>query len=460
MVATVLALLIAQLGNPWALGLTTPPTAAGSFAASAPQVISAQNNPLQVLPESFPSIDEVAKQNTIQVPVNSESPSIQGLSSAWSIAPTARSFIDQPPNPLFSQSNPFTLSGFQQPVVEGLPLEPQLETHAQLQPSLQGTTIGQLLQPATTPSPIESQIENGDVTVFAPSVQTERESRLRRFFRRRAGPDLGIGFERVMFAPMVLDTAISSPNVGLRMRADYGLNAPDRLEYLWARAGRGPRPETRLDLIDTVYRSELGNSQAAFISEMSMRALNPEQNGNTVGFGDMLLGGKALVYDGRCTKISTIFLTHLKTGSVRRGLGTGHVSLEPGMLLRHKLSDATYFHSELKYRLPIAASAGFGGDVLTTGYGLSTVWKDSDQYALMPTFEVKTHSFLFGSQTRSDGSVERVNGVTAVELFPGMRCVSSKSNVGTWEAGIAGGVTCCDSEWFDSRFVLDLRWLW
>ncbi len=438
MVATVLALLIAQLGIP-----------AGQRPRSVDEAMHA-------IPAAFPPIDQVA-----QNPASVEQ-QLQTEKSAGSQLALPR---DQPTRWIYSEFNPFGLIGYQQPVVEELPWDPLFQPEV----SSSIAVPSPLSDFAVTPSPVsgmalppsvflESEVVNNHVD-NARSFNLPRRL-ANQFFRRHSGPDFGIGYERVMFAPMVLDTAISSPYVGLRVRADYGLSAPDRLEYVWAKAGRGPGPETRLDLIDTVYRSELGNAQAALITELSMRSLNPEQNGNTVGFGDMVVGGKALVYDGKCTKLSTLFLTYLKTGSPSRGLGTGHVALEPGVLLRHKMSDATYFHSELKYRLPIAASDGFGGDLLTSGYALSTVWKDTDQYAVMPTLEVTTTSFLFGARTLEDGTVQRVNGTTAVDIYPGMRCVFSNSNAGTWEAGFSAGVTCFDRDWFDSRFVIDLRWLW
>ncbi len=49
------------------------------------------------------------------------------------------------------------------------------------------------------------------------------------------------------------------------------------------KAGNGPSPESRVDLIDTIFRTEIGNEKAGFISEMRMRSLDPTVNGNTVG---------------------------------------------------------------------------------------------------------------------------------------------------------------------------------
>lgn len=89
--------------------------------------------------------------------------------------------------------------------------------------------------------------------------------------------------------------------------------------------------------------------------------------------------------------------------------------------------------------------------------GVSTVWRDSDQYALIPTLEFRTYSFLFGEKTLPTGVTQRVDGVTAVDVFPGLRCAFCKSSMGLWEIGMAGGVTCADKDWFDSRLVLDLR---
>jgi hypothetical protein len=231
-----------------------------------------------------------------------------------------------------------------------------------------------------------------------------RRGPVRKLLRRRLQSDFGLGYERIPFAPLVLDTALTSPYMGFRIRSDRGMNAPDRLEYLWGKAGSGPAPESRVDLIDTIYRTELGNEKAGFISEMRMRSLDPTINANTVGFGDMLVGGKLLVYESTCTKVSTIFLTHLNTGPERKGLGRGHVALEPGVLAMRKWNDRTYLFGEWKYHVPLGATPGFSGDIFKTGWGIATIWHDTDCYAMIPTFEIQTHSFLFGGRTLPDGA--------------------------------------------------------
>ncbi|MFO1065050.1 MAG: hypothetical protein U0892_14390 [Pirellulales bacterium] len=280
----------------------------------------------------------------------------------------------------------------------------------------------------------------------------------REHLRPRFGSDQGIGFERVMFAPNALDTAISSSNVGVRFTSARGLGTPDRAEYFWRSGSRGPGNESRVDVMNTQFRSELGNELGAAIMELNMRALNPTVNDNTIGFGDIAVGAKATLFNGRCTKVATIFRSYFATGPTDNGLGTGHISLEPGLLLRHQTSERTYWHGEMKYWLPLGGTPGIAGDVLKTGAGVSTIWRDSDRLAVLPTFEVQTLTFLFGGATDPSGIRHRVNGDTAVELIPGARWVLGPGGgLGLWELGTAGAFSIADRDWFDTRLMIDLR---
>lgn len=286
-----------------------------------------------------------------------------------------------------------------------------------------------------------------------------RWRRVKHWLGRRAGCDYGLAYERVMVAPIMTETALGVPSAGLRFRYNRGASSPDRLEYLWARSGKGPGPESGVDMFDSVFRTELGNARAVVISEISMRSLDPERAPNTTGFGDMVVGGKTLLFDGKCSKLSSIFLSYLNTGPADRGLGTGHVSLEPGLLGLHQWSEQTFLHGAIQYRIPISGSRGFAGDVLTTSWAVSSVWQDSDAYAWIPVLEIQTHSFLFGAQTLPDGSIRRVDGTTALDILPGSRWALGQSAFGLCELGLSGGFRCSDSDWFDSRMMMDIRWV-
>lgn len=293
-----------------------------------------------------------------------------------------------------------------------------------------------------------------------PLRQIRLAGRVANFLSRRTGCDLGIGHERVMYAPHVVETAIGTSNTGILIRADRGLSTPDRLEAIWAAPARGPSAETRVDILDTVFRMDVGNNKLMAMTDYTMRSVNPERNDNTTGFGDMVLGAKATLFDGPSTKVSSVFRTYLKTGPADRGLGTGHVSLEPGFLLRHQLNQHTYFHGEAKYWLPIAGTPAVAGDVLKLGAALSTVWKESDTMALLPTLEFSSYTFLSGSATQASGIRRHVNGEFAGELYPGLRCVHGPGNeLGLLEYGFASGIVFADDGWFDSRLVFDIRFV-
>jgi hypothetical protein len=310
---------------------------------------------------------------------------------------------------------------------------------------------------------VESILKNPAAAHPEPRQRWSKRDPLERLgglVRRKTGWDLGLGSERVMFAPMVVETAMGTPHSGLQIRSGRGLATPDRLEYIWATPSRGPSAESSVDILDTVLHMELGNEKAMAITEMSMRSLNPERNDNTVGFGDMVVGARATLMDGRCTKVASVFRTYIKTGPADRGLGTGHVSLEPGMLVRHQWSQYTFFHGEVKYWLPIAGTPGTAGDVLKAGAAVSTVWHETDTFALMPTLEFSSLTFLSGAATNLDGSSRRVNGEFVGEIYPGLRCVwGPGGDLGLIEYGVSPGFILADEGWYDSRLIFDIRFV-
>lgn len=276
-------------------------------------------------------------------------------------------------------------------------------------------------------------------------------------FRAARSRDRGIGYERVMFAPNVLDTAIATPHVGFRYQLDYGLKAPDRAEYFWSKSPSGPAGNQAVNTQDLSVRLAIGNDKAMALTQYTLRSLDPDVAGNTTGMGDMVVGAQALLLDGKRTKLATLFRTYIATGSAQRGLGTGHTSLEHGLLARYCWSPETYLFGECKYWIPINGTSGTSGDVLSTGWGISSIASESDVYAFMPTLEVRTLTFLFGGQSTPNG-MQSIDGLTAVELYPGARFVLGPgSDTGLCEFGCAAGVTLADDRWFDTRWVFDVR---
>lgn len=291
------------------------------------------------------------------------------------------------------------------------------------------------------------------------------------FFRRlgsalrRSRERAGIGRERVALAPFEIEASQPSNNLLMRFESVYGLQYPDRSEYFWARTsalsrGKGPPLiEKSVDYQDLRFRMEAGGAKFSATTEVYLRNLNPVVNGNTGGFGDMNVATKLVMVDGADWQISQVFRTYILTGAVNKGLGVGHVSLEPGVLLRYRQSDLTYWHGELKFWWPIAGDFEQAGEVLKYGFGASHLLYDSDRFAIMPTAEFGGLIFLDGLKTLyPSGVAAPVDGDFVINFFPGVRIVQDTGgDLGLLEWGAGGGFTIGSNGWYNGLLRVDMR---
>ena len=273
--------------------------------------------------------------------------------------------------------------------------------------------------------------------------------------------DFGVGHDRVMLAPFFIE--VTQPFNHYRARVDdvAGLQFPSRAEYFWAAPPKGrTKPEQSVDYQDFRLQIETGNDQFSLATELPIRLLDPVVNDNTGGFSDMTLTQKAVLVNGDYWQISQLFRTYFNTGSARKGLGTGHISLEPGVLGRYKWSEQTYLHGELLYWIPVGGSDPvFAGERLRSGIGISTVLYETDMFAAIPTFELAGWYFFDGAKRYPDGTVANVDGEGFVNLHPGVRFVlGPRGDLGLFEVGVAGGLGIGDARLYDSLLRVDLRW--
>lgn len=158
------------------------------------------------------------------------------------------------------------------------------------------------------------------------------------------------------------------PQTMLRLRWDSGRNMtqPDRSEVYWAQIGtKGPgRPETSVDNNELFLYSEAATGRFSFFTELSFRGWEGQVNGSGSGFGDMRIGTKTLMIDTEYVQLTLMFRTFLPTGSAGKGAGTGHVSLEPALIMAAKLHPDTYFQGQIGQWIPISGSPGAAGGVL------------------------------------------------------------------------------------------------
>jgi len=271
----------------------------------------------------------------------------------------------------------------------------------------------------------------------------------------------GIGRERVMHAPFEIDTTQPFGNFAVKTLMYTGQQLPDRAEFFWSRAGgRGPAlPETLVNFQEVRLKLELGKGKFSTTTEVPFRWVDPERNRNHSGLGDLTTATKTVLLDGESWQITQFFKTYFNTGSPSMGLGTGHISLEPGFLFRYRWSESTYLHSEVKYLFPLGADPLFAGEVLRYGLGISHLWLENDEIAILPTFEFVGWSISGGQATNPLGVPIQTDGTHIFNVYPGLRIVhDTNSDLGLLEIGVRGGFPVSPHRWQDGSVGVELRW--
>lgn len=283
--------------------------------------------------------------------------------------------------------------------------------------------------------------------------------RLFGFDLHRTSLDVGIGHDRVMHAPFEIDTTQPLTHHRGRFTASYGTRFPDRSEYFWRAANFfGPLPEVSVDWMEMRVVSETGGEKFSMFTEYPLRMLDPVVNGNTSGFGDMVIGNKAVLIDGNDWQVTQIMRTSMITGSFPKGLGVGHVSMEPGLLGRFRWSDETYLHFQAKYNIPIAGSPFVAGQVFIYGFGLSHVYYETDTFAFIPTFEYLGYAFLNGQKTTPGGIQVTANGDHFNKIVPGARFVLGPAgDLGLFELGVYASFSTSSDGLYSHRIGADVR---
>ncbi|WP_372895580.1 hypothetical protein [Stieleria sp.] len=287
--------------------------------------------------------------------------------------------------------------------------------------------------------------------------------RTARAMRSQAGRDVGVGVERLPFALFEIDASQPSNNFRLRFESARDWEFADRVEYFWSRIGKkGPEftnPltfEPSVDYQDIRLSFEVGGSRFSATTELPLRFIDPTILSNTGGMGDMAITTKTVLLDGDSLQLTQVLRNQLATGSAKRGLGNGHVSMEPGFVASYKWSDRTLIHNELKLWFPIGGEPGFSGPVLRYGMGFANVLYDSDTFAILPTFELVGWSILTGQKSVGLPNPQSIDGENIINLYPGLRIV--RDNGRLFELGINGGVSVTERHWYRSVLRLDLRW--
>jgi hypothetical protein len=322
----------------------------------------------------------------------------------------------------------------------------------------------------SAPAPVPMKIEEGGMQGPEPI-----EIQPMNFFNRwLAGPrkvdgvdDRGIGYERVATAPFVIDITQPMNQWAFRIDAAYHWKYPDEADYFFARptslGGKGPAAETSADYQDYTFISEMGNSSASARLALPVRQIDGDINGDTAGMGDIQLTTKVVLLTGERLKITQFLDTYVPTGAAGKGLGTGHVSMEPGFLASYRWSDETFFHAEAKYLIPIPTSPGEAGTILTWGFGMSHLLYDGDLFAVIPTAELVCYTIFNASETSAlpVPTIQTVEHEVIPTLHFGVRVVSDRfRDIGTVEFGLSTGFNLGASGWYEELLRTEIRVLY
>lgn len=241
-----------------------------------------------------------------------------------------------------------------------------------------------------------------------------------------------------MAAPGYVDFAVPVSQFRLRFDSAYDNNRPDRAEFFYAKCGcfamlpagnplRDPRapgpplPETKVDYQEIrPYLEYAFNNRFSTFFEAPVRFINPEQNANEAGIGNLVAGFKYAAVACPDQYLTFQFAVAAPTGDADRGLGNNLTSLEPGILWMRQLTDRIVWHNELRDWIPIGGT-DFAGNVLRYGTAVSFLAYNTQNFRVYSISELVGWTALGGKEASFDGNVTSASGDTIVNAKGGIR---------------------------------------
>jgi hypothetical protein len=258
-----------------------------------------------------------------------------------------------------------------------------------------------------------------------------------------------------------IDNAIPGNVFRLRYDTAYDFTRASRAEFFYAAAGPGrrglPLVEQRIDYQEvSAYGEHLLLPRLSLFILKPLRLLNPEVNSDHSGLGDLQAGCKYAFWQDEATTVTFQFRTYIPTGNVQQGLGTGHVSLEPGFLFFHNLTGRLALAGEFEYWIPVGGT-DFAGDILIYGAGLQYNVYRSEKTYLTPVAECIGWTVLSGKE-----SVVFPSGAALVRSAAGDTILNGKLGcrvgLGTHADMYMGyGQALTGERWYRDIFRAELR---
>lgn len=225
-----------------------------------------------------------------------------------------------------------------------------------------------------------------------------------------------------------IDSALPRNIFGLRFEGDYDNRQPTRATYLFAKGGLPGStgftlPETRVDTLQLTSIAEYALTPwFSVFMEAPYRWISPEVNDYQTGSGDVCYGLKLCTWSSNGL-IATVLLRLYQPTAAHDTLGTGHWSLEPGLLAAYQFSPTVRLEGEFRYWTPLGGN-DFSGDLLRYGVGLSYGAKKPG-FWFVPVVEGVGWTVLSGKTMLASSAdsfvVQDAHGQTIANAYLGMR---------------------------------------
>ncbi len=257
-------------------------------------------------------------------------------------------------------------------------------------------------------------------------------------------------------------TARPTTTARYRWDAGYNLVYPDRAEWFWAQdngSGLGPQPvspyqgEPSVDYDELSMYVETAIKGFALTVETPYRSVDPFTGGVQAGFGDIIIGTKSLIFDRELFQIAFQFRTFVPSGKALEGLGVGHISLEPSLIVGFNLSPASYLQGQIAQWIPLGGGS-YQGSILHYHFSYNhTLHYILPDVPLIGTLEANGWSFQDGSYTDPVLGTLPANDHTYLSAAVGLRMF-----VCEWlDAGAAANFAIGSPNWAEQLYRLECR---
>lgn len=269
-----------------------------------------------------------------------------------------------------------------------------------------------------------------------------------------------------------IDNAIIANMFRYRFDAAYNNPLPDRAEFFYGQCGcfggnaPGPlKPERSVDYQEfTPYLERAISPGFSLFAEAPVRFINPDINDNTGGMGDLNFGFKGSLYHTDSQFWTAQLRVYAPTGDADRGLGTGHASLEPGVLYLGRINDRLVTQGEFRVWIPlsdsqVAGRGNFAGTILRAGvgggYDLLNLDTCAQRRRLTGTFETVawyiTDGLAFGGV--DNPVVLDADNDTIVNLKTGLRYSAGRQSIAS-----SYGFAVTGDRWYSDIMRLEYRY--